>query len=212
MAAAGAGTGSSPDVARGGQQVTQGHGRDQHGPGDDPCRGRTTEPRHRGSGVLHTPAPAGERQRRLSGCRGPCSAGPSSARRARGKPGAPAGLGPGGAAGEPRRLRPLGSAAGLGRGGSSAPGELKIPERRDVSAHRAAPSDLERGRLRGRRWRPAAPACRCHRRCRRRTHPRKRGWHTCGSAPGHTCCARDTERGRCGSHLSPRGSRCRRAG
>lgn len=185
MAAAGAGPGPSPAAALGGQEVTQGHS------GFSTARGMTRgdiaergqRPMAPGTGLPQEHGPAAPRaaegaQRSLSGCRGPRSTGPSSARRARGIPGAPAGLGPGRAAGEPGGFAPLGSAAGLGRGGSCAPGELKIPKRRRVSAHRAAPTDLERGRLRGRRWRPNTPATSLS-----PPHP-ARGWHTGG---GHTC-------------------------
>lgn len=69
MAAAGVGTGSSPDAALGGQEVTQGHGCTG---GFNTARGMTRapaaaaaeagpqSPRHRGTGVLQKPGPAAE--------------------------------------------------------------------------------------------------------------------------------------------------------
>lgn len=140
MAAAGAGTGSSPDVALGGQEVTQGRGRTgglstargvTPRSGRRSSRGRTPPPAAPGDRVLQKPGNRhlladGQRQggqRMPSGCRGPRSAGPSSARHGRSDPGAPAGLVPGGAAGEPRRPRLARLRSGTGAGGAPLPPE-----------------------------------------------------------------------------------------
>lgn len=126
MAAAGAGTGPSPDAALGGQEVTQGHGGTG---GFSTARGMSRAPAAAAAGAgPHNTRSCRNRdlligghreggQRRL---RGPRSAGPVSARHARANPGAPLALelqeSPGGCA-------PLGSAAGLGRGGAPLPPE-----------------------------------------------------------------------------------------
>lgn len=88
-------------------------------------------------------------RRRLSGCRGPPNAGPSSARHARSNPGAPAGFHPGGAAGEPRRLRPARLRSGTGPGGLLCPRGAKNTE---AAGRQRAPGGTVRSGARAAAW------------------------------------------------------------
>lgn len=209
MAAAGVGTGSSPDAALGGQEVTQGHGCTG---GFNTARGMTPvpaaaaagagphSPRHRGTGVLQKPGPAGERAAGGSAAEPERLPGTPQRRTLQSSPcpgqpgGCPAGLGPGGAAGEPRRLRPARLRSGTGAGGLLCPRRAKNTK---AAGRQRAPGGTVRSGARAAAWeamatsRPrdaavtAAPTAGVAHVGLRRARPAARGR-----------CARGTERGR----------------
>lgn len=193
MAAAGAGTGPSPDAALGGQEVTQGHGGTG---GFSTARGMSRAPAAAAAGAgPHNTRSCRNRdlligghreggQRRL---RGPRSAGPVSARHARANPGAPLALelqeSPGGCA-------PLGSAAGLGRGGLLCPRRAKNTE---AAGRQRAPGGTVRSGARAAAWEAMATS--------RPRHTAVTAAPTAGVAhvglpAARARCARGTERGR----------------